>query len=96
MKQKSFPGCCTARVLHDLGGTSLSMGKKDDWPEAKLKAWLESKVKTHKGDNCLVVITNNKQTVANKILKDLGFGSSGWMSKSQHSESRIKLWWKEP
>lgn len=96
MKLSSFPGCCTARVLHDLGGTGLSAGRKSAHDKLTVKKWLANKVKDHKGLSCLVIMTNNQQATANTALKELGFECSDWMKKAQHPESRLRLWWKEP
>lgn len=96
MKSVNFPGCCTAKVLHNLGGTPLAAGRKSNWPEEKLKAWLMVKIRNYRGRSCLVVTTNDQQTTVNKVLKELGFEHSAWMSKTQHSESKLRLWWKEP
>ena len=96
MKSKGFPGCCTARVLYDLGGTSTAAHRKDHWPEEKLWTWLLEKVGRYKGTSCLVVITNSAQKQANAMLKELDFEHSDWMKKEQHAETKIRLWWKAP
>ena len=96
MKLSEFPGCCTAFVAHDLGGTHLSAGKKGKISKTKIKAWLEAQRKELNGEACIVIITNNDQKAANSALKELGFKHSTWMSKKQHPESKIRLWWKEP
>ncbi len=96
MKLSSFPGCCTARVLRDFGGTPLSSGCKGKIENKEIRGWLEDRIRRSKGTNCLVVMTNSHQKNVNKILKELGFKHSDWMSKDQHPEAKIKLWWKEP
>ena len=96
MKSTSFPGCCTARVLRDFGGTSLALDRKAGRTKVSIKRWLESQIKNWAGHSCLIVTTNSEQTTANKVLKELGFKHSAWMSKLQHPEAKLRLWWKEP
>ena len=96
MRLSEFPGCCTAFVAHDLGGTHLSEGKQGNIAKAKIKAWLRATRKDLDGTACLVVMTNDDQQAANSVLLELEFKHSAWMSKEQHPESKIRLWWKEP
>jgi len=96
MKRSEFPGCCTAFVCHDLGGTSLSSGHKGPVAKARIKEWLKKTRQNLNGKACLVVMTNDDQQTANSVLLELGFKHSAWMSKKHHSESKIRLWWKEP
>jgi len=96
MKIQQFPGCCTAKVCHDFGGTKLSSGITGEIPKKNITLWIKRKIKDHNGCDCLVVITNKAQKTANSVLLELGFKHSKWMSKAQHSESKIRLWWKEP
>jgi len=96
MKLVEFLGCCTALICHDFGGTPLASGKKSKVAKAKIKQWLKEQNRHTLGRRCLVIITNNQQTAANSVLLELGFKHSAWMSKTQHPESKIRLWWKEP
>jgi hypothetical protein len=96
MKLASFPGCCTAHVLHNLGGSQLSAGRKSPHTKKDLRDWIQLQVDSYAGRRCFVVMTNDDQTAANSVLKELGFKHSRWMSKQQHPESRLRLWWKEP
>ena len=96
MKCVEFPGCCTAFILHDFGGSNLCAGTKAAVAKTKIEAWLKQVMTNTSGNRCLVIMTNNQQKVANGVLLELGFKHSKWMSKTQHSESKIRLWWKEP
>jgi hypothetical protein len=96
MHSRPFPGCCTASVLFNLGGTDLSQGRKSNFTKAKLAAWLKDEIAGAAGHEVLVVMTNNEQLVANRLLRNLGFKSSKWMKKKTHSNSQVRLWWKEP
>ena len=95
MKLVQFPGCCTAFIGHNFGGTPLAAGKKSVTAKTEIRQWLKLRINTH-GSGCLVVMTNSQQTAANSVLLELGFKHSAWMSKQQHPESKIRLWWKEP
>ena len=96
MKVKRFPNCCTALVLVGFGQTDTA-----DWeirPDSELsaediKAELGEKLNTMRGKAMVTCITNNEQVNANKALEECGFLSSDWMSKEQHPETRVKLWW---
>jgi len=96
MRIKQFPGCCTAKICHDFGGSYLSAGITSDISKEKIADWLNKKIKEFKGEQCLVIITNKDQEIANAVLLELGFKHSRWMSKKLHPESKIRLWWKEP
>lgn len=98
MNIRQFTGCCTAKILTGLGGTITA----EDEFRPKTRATVEdikSFIGTHvnnlrvKGDAVITATTNNEQTVANQALEELGFQSSGWMSKAQHPETKLKLWW---
>ena len=96
MKITGFKGCCTAKICHDFGGTDLSEGITGEISRERIRGWLTVKIVEHTGSNCLTVITNSEQKTANSVLLELGFKHSKWMSKMQHSESKIRLWWREP
>ena len=96
MKEAGFVGCCTANIIYDLGGTELTMGRREAPTEDRLKRYLEVRILERAGRKCIVVMTNSQQNVANKVLLELGFKHSKWMSKRQHPETKVRLWWKEP
>ena len=95
MKSQLFPNCCTARILSDFGGTNLSAGDRAPTDEDELKTWIHHRMQYTSRGHMFVVITNSKQNVANRVLRELGFSHSKWMSKAQHSESKMRLWWKQ-
>jgi hypothetical protein len=92
MKVANFPGCCTARVLCNFGGTEVTAGRKASHTLEEVEKWITSKL----SGNCSVVITNSDQGVVNQALRNLGFKHSTWMKKRYHSRTKIRLWWKEP
>jgi hypothetical protein len=97
MNVEEFTGCCTAKILTGFGQTQTA-----DWdfkPDGVLSVEV---IKARLGkvlneimvyDGVATVITNDQQANANQALEECGFLSSDWMSKKQHPETRIKLWW---
>ena len=96
MRNKQFPGCCTARVVYDFGGTMTAEFNTSKIAKSKIKAYLRLKIKQARGRECLIATTNDDQHQANQALEELGFNCSDWMSKETHAETKLKLWWKEP
>ena len=92
MQLIDFPVCCTAHIITGLGETPVAEGgfKKITKTEilTKLRQWVE---------NCehhamFVATTNDQQTTANKVLRELHFKHSVWMEKEQHPETKVRLW----
>lgn len=46
------------------------------------------------GQAMIIATTNNFQTKEEKLLTDLGFKSSRHVKKTQHSDTKVKLWWR--
>lgn len=100
MRIKDFPYCCTAKIIVDFGGTETSEGDIGEIPEDVLLAQFCKQAvyfgsRIGRSTAILTAITNNEQKVANDLLKKIGFKSSKWMSKEQHPETKIKLWYIE-
>lgn len=96
MEIRNFPGCCTMKVAVGLGDTRTAeynaYGSTDaDDVEEELLELVEGYKEA--GMAVLTVTTNNQQKVANKVLKRMGFSHSKWCSKTQHPETRVRLWW---
>lgn len=95
MHESEFPMCCTAKVVCDFGGTRTSAGNQGPTDEDELRKWLRNKIRYKSKGTVLVAMTNSTQKVANKVLRELGFSHSKWMSKSQHRSTKLRLWWKQ-
>ncbi len=96
MKTASFPNCCTATVLYDFGGTHISGLDRQPTNENDLRTWIQERMRYATGSGRLyTAITNSDQKVAAKVLRGLGFSCTKWMSKQQHSETKMRLWWKQ-
>tara|TARA_R110000851_G_scaffold258416_1_gene410878 strand:- start:948 stop:1280 length:333 start_codon:yes stop_codon:yes gene_type:complete len=99
LKIKNFPHCCTAKVLCGFGQTGTA-------PEAYNAKFIDPTVKQIKteigiqlnaakamGNAVVTVIVNDEQVNACQALKEAGFLSSDWMSKKNHPETKVMLWW---
>jgi hypothetical protein len=92
---KEFPACCVMSIAINFGGTDTSawqVAKSED----KIRSFLEREIEyeIRRGNAALVATTNNNQKIANKVLHELGFAHSKWMSKHHHPETKVRLWWK--
>lgn len=104
MRTSPFAGCCTAYIISEFGGATY--GGHGAWAnpiEAKKKMSKQdiiSELKGHEsaakseGMAFISTTTNNTQTEANAALEELGWESSEWMSKRNHPDTEVKLWWK--
>ena len=95
MKIYDFPNCCTARIMLDFGDTWTSGMQTAKADFDKLEKDIDSNIRIY-GDNLLTAITNNQQTTINNLLRKYGFKHSTWMSKRTHSDTKLRLWWREP
>ena len=104
IKASYFKNCCTAIILYDFGDTrtnnawvcrSGGVGTPRKEKYEVIKRQIENKIEVA-GHLMITAVTNNQQKAANKALKDCGFEHSTWMSKRQHPETRIRLWWRRP
>lgn len=99
MQTKAYPNCCTAKVLVGFGQTTTA--DFEIRPEGNLltveqiKAQLGQSLNIQRMEGRAMVscVTNDKQINANIALEECGFQSSDWMSKQNHPETKIKLWW---
>ena len=99
MYTRNFPNCCTAKVLVGFGQTNTAdlciRPTGNELPVEEIKREIESKLRniSRQGYGVLTCITNDQQLNGNQALEEMGFKSSGWMSKGAHPETKIKLWW---
>jgi hypothetical protein len=92
---ENFPCCCTARVLVDFGESEVSEGGAFRVSKNDMKEEIQREINYYKkqGIAFLSATTNNEQKTANKVLKELGFKCTKWMSKNIHPETKVRLWW---
>jgi hypothetical protein len=97
MNIETVDSCCTARILSGFGKATAAMDPEDygddDIPmtkEALLNEMLDNK---RKGFAVVMGFTNNKQHAGNKLLREVGFKRTKWMSKTQHPETKLRMWW---
>ena len=98
VKSRSFPYCCTAKVICNFGETHTSEGGSYHAEYERIKSEVERLMRNHltgrfSPDAILTAITNNEQKVANKVLRELGWKSTKFVSKQAHPETKIKLWY---
>lgn len=92
MPSSEFPGCCTARVISGFGHCHTSIQGAEFTNAENLKKHLLHLRRN--GYAVATAITTNTQTDGVKTLTEFGgWQSSEWMSKTQHPETKIKLWW---
>ena len=94
MHLHDFHGCCTATILTGFGGTSTAEYGSYKQPNySELRDEIVSQLNSTPSKFAVVTATtNDQQTIANKVLEDLGFKHSKWMTKTQHSETKLRLW----
>lgn len=100
MRKTSFVDCCTAQIISrfgQAGGPDRNNVANSRTLENKSYARLKREIMAMR-DRLFttVIITNNQQKNANKALRDLGFAHSTWMGGRLHTDSKIRIWWKEP
>lgn len=108
MRIEEFPGCCTAGVLFDLGGSSAAMHRDEaltmeelevEYKRATTRHDLfstyddEDEYENRAGNAVLVACTTTEQETANEFLKSKGFLCAGPYSKPKHPETGLYLWW---
>lgn len=108
MYLESFPGCCTAKVLCDLGGSSTSEYDEEAVDTEQLKVEFDRIVKDSevllgedeyndfplsRGTGLIVATTTTEQEEANEFLKSEGFLCAGPYVKRAHPETGLYLWW---
>jgi len=89
MKVREYPGCCSAQILCDFGGTSTSEGRKgivrarDLLNEVLSQGYIRS-------NGILTATTNEEQREAVKLLRFLGFTSR--KTNSGNHGKPMRLW----
>jgi hypothetical protein len=101
MKVDNVASCCTAVVLSSFrfdGDGVPAQGADYNYPGMKVEETKEAllnemlKLK-NEGKAMVTAFTNDKQVKANAFLKDIGFKSTKWATKTSHANTRLKLWW---
>jgi hypothetical protein len=97
MQLLEFPHCCTAKLIVDFGESDVAEGGDREVTYGEVRNYVQGQVQSFYNRQLAMIVatTNSQQTVANKVLEDLGFKHTKWMSKRQHPETRVRLWWKE-
>jgi hypothetical protein len=94
MQTLNFPFCCTGKILADFGDTVLSSGNKEPQTVEAVVEYIEKQMAIQSYMAFMTAVTNSDQTAANIALRRLGFNCSNWMTKKQHPNTKVRLWWK--
>lgn len=94
MNVKSFPGCCTTKVLVQFGQERAAEFRqeipKDNTPENLERTLLSCK---RMGYGMVTAILTQNQTHGIALLEEAGFKNTGWVSKAIHPETKIALFY---
>lgn len=95
MEIRDFPYCCTAQLMVGFGESEVAEGGDFKMSLEDMKSRISMQMNYWVEEDCAMVVatTNSEQKTANKALKELGFDCSEWMYKSQHPETKVRLWW---
>lgn len=100
MISKSFPHCCTAKIIMDFGESAVAEGGNFEVDPEELEHKIVRKIEFYANEDVfgetvalVTAITNTEQKTANKVLRKIGFKHSKWMDKKAHPETKIRLWW---
>jgi hypothetical protein len=99
MHTLEFPGCCTAKVLTGFGETNTAEFEyrpslRQDRDDIELQLVLHCAELKEIGMGIATAMTNSDQVEANAALEAHGWESSKWCTKGQHSDRKLKLWFK--
>ncbi len=97
MKVSSIDSCCTAKMVSYFG-QAAAVGPENMYPgrdigttkQDLLNEMLRQKLA---GQAMFIAFTNDTQKEGNALLKEVGFKSTKWATKTQHANTRLKLWW---
>jgi len=97
MLVSGFAGCCTAKIIQGFGGTILAdHGWGHTYTVEELTRLLLDECENLElcGNGIAVATTNSDQPIANAALEQAGFQYSRWCRKTQHQETKVRLWFK--
>lgn len=93
MHIRSFPHCCTARVLCHLGGTHTDEDGYTEYTKGGFMKEIKQCIGNQQGGAFVVATTTTDQEDANEWLQGYGFLCAGPYEKRNHPESGLYLWW---
>ena len=104
MQGVSFPQCCTANILIGMGASAtagfdaMQASRSNGTTDAEMASQFIRHMDNAKryGLATLVVTLNSDQTQANRVLESmrkLGWRSSNWMTKRNHKETQLRIWY---
>lgn len=104
MQAVTFPQCCTANILIGMGASptagyeAMRASGSNGTTDAEMASQFIRQMDYAKrlGLATLVVTLNSDQTQANRVLESmrkLGWRSSNWMTKRNHKETQLRIWY---
>ena len=87
---KEFPGCCSAQILCDFGGTNTSFARGWEVKRKELLKEFMEKGNWLKTQGFITATTNCDQKEGEKLLRYLGFKHTKSASGNHHKP--MKLW----
>ena len=104
MQAVAFPQCCTANVLIGMGASptagfdAMQASRSNGTTDTDMAKQFIQQMDNAKryGLATLVVTLNSDQTQANRVLESmrkLGWRSSNWMTKRNHKETALRIWY---
>ncbi len=87
MQLREIPGCCTAKVIIDLGESKDSEFGFTTYTEAQIKEYVHKQLSSYyfKDKAMFTVFITKEQKRATKVLKEMGFQHSKWMKSKEHN-----------
>jgi len=95
MENNTLSYCCTGEVFGKMGETYTAQGGAGipDVEELKEEIRELRRAKRDSGYAFVMCTINDQQPQAQKMLEDLYFQHSEWMTKTYHEETRVRIYW---
>ncbi len=87
---------CTVEIIAGFGEEETayhSIRPDGKWTESSLRDAIIRELNEHRHKAMVVAYTTQNQSIANEVLKDLGFQHTRWCSKKKYEETQLRMWW---
>ena len=95
MENEGLTYCCTGELFGKLGESMVATGGSavPDLEPLKEEIRQLRRDKRDAGYAFIMCTVNSQQPQAIQMLEELFFQSSGWMGKTRHVETKVKIYW---
>lgn len=95
LKSTEFPWCCTGKIIFNFGESSVNASGGFTPSEEDLRRQVVEQMGICKqyGHAFVCATVTQEQKIARRVLYNMGFKYSKWMSKSKHPENQVRLYW---